>query len=142
LGEAESRADAGEGSAADGVGGERSMKIAIAKDGNRVSEHFGHCEGYAIFDVEDSIIFRQDDLANPGHEPGRLPAFLAEHGVDLVIAGGMGPRAVELFERNGIGVLLGIGGHVEYVAQDYIAGRLSQGVSSCHHGSEHCDGTH
>ena len=117
------------------------MRIAIAQDENQVSEHFGHCQGYAIFDVEDSIIYRRDDLPNPGHEPGRLPVFLAEHGVNLIIAGGMGPRAVELFNANGIQVLLGISGNVDYTAQDYIAGRLSPGKSSCHHedGGE-CDG--
>ena len=109
------------------------MRIAIAQDGNKVSEHFGHCEQYAIFDVEDSIIYRKDDLPSPGHEPGRLPVFLAEHGVNLIIAGGMGPRAVDIFHENGIDVLLGISGNVDYVAQDYIAGRLSPGKSSCHH---------
>ncbi|WP_243669396.1 NifB/NifX family molybdenum-iron cluster-binding protein [Methanoculleus chikugoensis] len=107
------------------------MRIAIAQDGNRVSEHFGHCEGYAIFDVEDSIIYRRDDLPNPpGHEPGRLPVFLAggHGGVNLIIAGGMGgPRAVQLFNGSGIQVLLGISGNTDYVAQDYIAGRLSPG---------------
>jgi len=119
------------------------MRIAIAQDGNQVSGHFGHCEGYAIFDVEGSIIYRRDDLPSPGHEPGRLPVFLAEHGVDLIIAGGMGPRAVEIFHQNGIEVLLGISGNVDYVAQDYIAGRLSPGESSCHHedGGE-CSGHH
>ncbi|HNV37967.1 MAG TPA: NifB/NifX family molybdenum-iron cluster-binding protein [Methanoculleus sp.] len=117
------------------------MRIAIAQDGNQVSGHFGHCEGYAIFDVEGSIIYRRDDLENPGHEPGRLPVFLAEHKIDLIIAGGMGPRAVDLFRANGIEVLLGIGGNVDYVAQDYIAGRLSPGESSCHHGAgEECGG--
>ena len=119
------------------------MRIAIAQDGNQVSGHFGHCENYAIFDVEDSIIYRRDDLPNPGHEPGRLPVFLAEHGVNQIIAGGMGPRAVELFRANGIGVLLGISGNVDYIAQDYIAGRLVPGESSCHHedGGE-CSGHH
>ena len=119
------------------------MRIAIAQDGNKVSEHFGHCGEYAIFDVEDSIIYRRDDLPSPGHEPGRLPVFLAEHGVDLIIAGGMGPRAIGLFQANGIGVLLGVSGNVDYVAQDYIAGRLSPGESSCHHedGGE-CSGHH
>jgi predicted Fe-Mo cluster-binding NifX family protein len=119
------------------------MRIAIAQDGNKVSEHFGHCGEYAIFDVEDSIIYRRDDLPSPGHEPGRLPVFLAEHGVNLIIAGGMGPRAVDIFHENGVEVLLGISGNVDYVAQDYIAGRLSPGESSCHHedGGE-CDGAH
>jgi predicted Fe-Mo cluster-binding NifX family protein len=119
------------------------MRIAIAQDGNQVSGHFGHCEGYAIFDVEESIIYRRDDLPNPGHEPGRLPVYLAEHGVDLIIAGGMGPRAVDLFRENGIGVLLGIGGNVDYIAQDYIAGRLAPGESTCHHeDGEECSGHH
>ena len=110
------------------------MRIAIAKDGNQVSAHFGHCEGYAIFDVEGSIIYRRDDLPSPGHEPGRLPVFLAEHKIDLIIAGGMGPRAIDLFHANGIEVLVGINGNVDHVAQDYIAGRLTPGESSCHHG--------
>ena len=119
------------------------MRIAVAQDGNKVSEHFGHCEGYAIFDVEESIIYRRDDLPSPGHEPGRLPVFLAEHGVNLIIAGGMGPRAIDLFHGNGIEVLLGISGNVDYIAQGYIAGRLSPGESSCHHedGGE-CGGSH
>ncbi|NLA38629.1 MAG: dinitrogenase iron-molybdenum cofactor biosynthesis protein [Methanomicrobiales archaeon] len=117
------------------------MRIAIAQDGNQVSEHFGHCESYAIFDVEGSIIYRRDDLPSPGHEPGRLPAFLADHRIDLIIAGGMGPRAVGLFNQNGIEVLLGVSGNVDYVAQDYIAGRLFPGESTCHHGEgEECGG--
>ncbi len=122
--------------------GDRSMKIAIAKDGDQVSAHFGHCEGYAIYWVEGATLWREDDLASPGHEPGRLPVFLSEHGVSLVIAGGMGPRAVELFAQNGIEVILGVGGTVDCVAEEYVAGSLSAGESSCHHGHESCDGTH
>ncbi len=122
--------------------GDRFMKIAIAKDGDQVSAHFGHCEGYAIYLVEGATLWREDDLASPGHEPGRLPAFLHEHGVNLVIAGGMGPRAVELFAQNDIEVILGICGTIECVAEEYAAGRLSAGESSCHHGHEGCDGTH
>ncbi|MDN7023350.1 dinitrogenase iron-molybdenum cofactor biosynthesis protein [Methanoculleus sp. FWC-SCC1] len=118
------------------------MKIAIAKEGTRVSEHFGHCEGYAIYRIENSTLVREDDLASPGHEPGRLPAFLHEHGVDLVIAGGMGPRAVEIFTRNGIEVILGVSGAVDSAAEEYAAGSLAAGESSCHHGHESCDGTH
>jgi predicted Fe-Mo cluster-binding NifX family protein len=109
------------------------MKIAIAKDGNSVSEHFGHCERYGIYIVKESIIYKQDDLMSPGHEPGRLPVFLAEHDVTHVIAGGMGPRAVDLFTQNGIAVMLGISGNVDIVAQDLIAGKITPGGSTCHH---------
>ncbi|MDO8841099.1 NifB/NifX family molybdenum-iron cluster-binding protein [Methanocalculus sp.] len=112
------------------------MKIGIAMDGTRVSEHFGHCQKYAIFNAENSMIIRAEDLDSPGHEPGKLPRFLAEHGVNLVIAGGMGPRAIDLFHENGIDVILGVAGDVDFVAQEYIRGNLTPGESTCHHGSE------
>ncbi|HZD43848.1 MAG TPA: NifB/NifX family molybdenum-iron cluster-binding protein [Methanomicrobiales archaeon] len=109
------------------------MIIAIAKDGNRVSEHFGHCESYALYRIDNEIIFKAGDLKSPGHEPGRLPAFLAEQNITHVIAGGMGPKAIQLFENYGIQVILGISGNVDRVAQDFIAGRILPGESSCHH---------
>lgn len=112
------------------------MKIAIAMDGTRVSEHFGHCQKYAIFTVQNSMIIRGEDLDSPGHEPGKLPRFLAEHGVNLVIAGGMGPRAIDLFHESGIDVILGASGDVDAVAQAYIRGDLTPGQSTCHHGAD------
>ncbi|WP_298667160.1 NifB/NifX family molybdenum-iron cluster-binding protein [uncultured Methanofollis sp.] len=112
------------------------MKLAIALDGNFVSGHFGHCEAYALFDVKDGAVSRLPDLANPGHEPGFLPRYLAEHDVNAVVAGGMGPRAVDLFCQNGIEVFLGASGPVEDVAAAYAAGKLVPGESSCTHGTE------
>jgi predicted Fe-Mo cluster-binding NifX family protein len=109
------------------------MKLAIAKDEGRVSAHFGHCEGYAIYQIKDSVIYRQDELESPPHEPGKLPVFLASHNVTHIIAGGMGPKAVDLFCQNGIEVILGVSGPVDIVAQDFIAGRIVPGESSCHH---------
>lgn len=67
------------------------MKVAIAKDGNEVSAHFGHCSEYAVFDIADNKIIKQTILESPGHDPGKLPAFLATHKVTHVLAGGMGP---------------------------------------------------
>ncbi|QYZ79427.1 dinitrogenase iron-molybdenum cofactor biosynthesis protein [Methanofollis formosanus] len=119
------------------------MKLAIAQDGEIVSAHFGHCESYAIFEVEDGNLARQADLLSPGHEPGRLPAFLAENDVKAVIAGGMGPRAVDLFHMNGIEVFLGIAGEIDAVAAAYAAGDLASGESTCTHGEEgheNCEG--
>ncbi|MDD3621733.1 MAG: NifB/NifX family molybdenum-iron cluster-binding protein [Methanofollis sp.] len=112
------------------------MKLAIAQDGEIVSAHFGHCESYAIFDIEDGKGVRQADLLSPGHEPGRLPVFLAEHGVNTVVAGGMGPRAVDLFHMNGIEVYLGVSGEIDAVAAEFAAGKLSSGESTCTHGEE------
>ena len=112
------------------------MKVAIAKDGEEVSGHFGHCSEYAVFTVEDSRITGKEILKNPGHEPGRLPALLAGHQVTHVLAGGMGPRAVDLFCAQNIEVFLGISGPIDSVIQDFIAGRITPGISSCHHSQE------
>jgi predicted Fe-Mo cluster-binding NifX family protein len=116
------------------------VKIAIASEGSRVSEHFGHCSTYSLYSVENGVIFHREVLESPGHQPGILPPFLASHNVTHVIAGGMGPRAVELFQQHGIQVILGIAGPVDLVAQEFIAGRIVPGVSSCHHTEGHsCD---
>jgi predicted Fe-Mo cluster-binding NifX family protein len=117
------------------------MKVAIAKEGDFVSEHFGHCTEYAVFNVENKKITSQEILESPGHEPGKLPVFLAGHKVTHVLAGGMGPRAVELFCANNIEVFLGVRGEIETVVRDFMAGKIAQGESSCTHGPDHeCSG--
>lgn len=113
---------------------ENNLKIAIAREGSEVSGHFGHCEAYAIYEANEAIIGHIEDLQSPVHEPGKLPPFLASHGVNLIIAGGMGQRAVDLFHDNGIEVILGVSGAVDKAAQDYHAGRLVDSGSIC---SEH-----
>ena len=112
------------------------MKVAIAQDGDEVSGHFGHCSEYAVFTIEDSKIIQKEILKNPGHEPGLLPALLARHQVTHVLAGGMGPRAVDLFCASNIEVFLGIAGPIDAVIEDFIAGKVTPGQSSCHHSKE------
>jgi len=116
------------------------MKVAIAKEGDEVSEHFGHCREYAVFDVSDRKITNKKILQSPGHEPGRLPAFLAEHKVTHVLAGGMGPRAVDLFCAHNIEVFLGISGPIDSVIRNFIDGKIIPGKSSCTHGEEGHEG--
>jgi predicted Fe-Mo cluster-binding NifX family protein len=120
-----------------GVGaGENPMKVGIAREGPFVSPHFGHCEGYTIFSVEEGSIAQRVDIPNPGHQPGILPALLAQEGVNLVIAGGMGPKAIDLFHQHGIEVCIGIDGEIEAVIKAYLQGALRPGESTCHH-SDH-----
>ena len=74
-------------------------KIAIAADGDVISQHFGHCEGFFIFDIADGNVAQRSFLANPGHKPGLLPRLLHEARVQVVIAGGMGQGAIDLFNE-------------------------------------------
>ena len=66
------------------------MKIAVAKDGKQVSSHLGHYEGFEIYHVVNKAVSENSFLVNPGHRPGFLPKFIAEKGIDIIVAEGTG----------------------------------------------------
>ena len=107
------------------------MKIALATENGIVSAHFGHCEGFTVYNVEDGKETVKEFLPSPGHTPGVLPVFLSENGVNVIIAGGMGERAQMLFEQRGIGVIIGASGTVEDVFAQYSKGELESSGSFC-----------
>ncbi|MGI6325871.1 MAG: NifB/NifX family molybdenum-iron cluster-binding protein [Saccharofermentanales bacterium] len=107
------------------------MKIAVASDNGMVAEHFGHCEGFEVFDVENKQIVKSETVANPGHRPGFLPNFLADRGVNVIISGGMGPGAVEIFNQRNIEVIIGAKGNAEEAAEAYLQGTLRSSGSVC-----------
>jgi len=108
------------------------MKIAIASEGKMVAGHFGHCEGFTLFEEQNSKILSREYIANPGHKPGFLPNFLEDRGVNVIIAGGMGQGALELFREKNIEVITGAAGEVENAAKGFIEGSLISTDSVCH----------
>jgi predicted Fe-Mo cluster-binding NifX family protein len=101
-----------------------------------VSPHFGHCEYFALIDVDEDRkeIIRKELVPSPGHQPGLLPEWLAEQGVGLVIAGGMGSRAQSLFQQNRIGVIMGtVESDPEKAVLSYLNGQLATGENICDH---------
>lgn len=116
------------------------MKIAVASLGNEVAQHFGHCESFNLYDVEGIQIVSQENVPNPGHKPGFLPNFLADRGVNVIIAGGMGGGAVDIFNERNVEVVVGASGDVEECIQKYIHGELKSTGAVCHeheHEEEH-----
>jgi predicted Fe-Mo cluster-binding NifX family protein len=112
------------------------MKIAIPLAGGKLAMHFGHCERFALVDVDPSEkkILKREDIDAPPHEPGLLPKWLAERGANVIIAGGMGQRAHDLFVEQGIQVVVGAPSDTpERLAGDYLAGTLQTGVNACDH---------
>ena len=107
------------------------MRIAVASDGNIVSGHFGHCEGFTIYEVEDKNIKSQNVLENPGHKPGFLPRYLAEQKIDVIIAGGMGETAQALFNENNIEVVVGAAGDKGQAVKSFLNGELKSTGSVC-----------
>jgi predicted Fe-Mo cluster-binding NifX family protein len=109
------------------------MKIGVAREGDMVSAHFGQCQGFVIFTVEDEKIVAREEIQNPGHAPGVLPQLMADNNVDVVLAGGMGPKAVDNFCMHGIEVYIGVSGEIDQAVRDFIDGTLEQGSNVCHH---------
>jgi len=116
------------------------MKVAIATDGNMVAGHFGRCQEYTTYQVEDGQVSGRMVVPNPGHEPGFLPRYLAGMGVKVIMAGGMGPRAQALFDEAGIQTVVGVTGPVDDVIRAFAAGQLQGGDSLCRHGEGRGDG--
>jgi len=112
------------------------MKIAIPTAGKTLCMHFGHCEEFALIDVDSTAkkILKTEYVVPPPHEPGLLPKWLHERGVNIIVAGGMGQRAQGLFAENNITVVTGaIGESPEDIALAYLNKTLQTGSNTCDH---------
>jgi len=112
------------------------MRIAIPLTDGKLSQHFGHCEQFAIIDVDSDnrSIKSQELVSPPPHEPGSLPRWLSGLHVTLIIAGGMGRRAQQLFEQNQIDVAIGAPADSPgELVSAYLEGALQCGENICDH---------
>ncbi len=111
------------------------MRIAIPISNGVLASHFGHCEAFALLDTDDTKSIKGSTVVKaPPHEPGLLPAWLAEKDVELIIAGGMGQRARELFDAKSIGVVVGAPSEKpENLVAAYLKGDLETGENACDH---------
>ncbi len=109
------------------------MKIAMPVDGGKISQHFGHCESFVVYEIEENRVKNKTVIANPGHAPGVLPQLLIDHGVSCLIAGGIGSNAQRLFKDAGVTPMAGASGDTDQVIQEYLDGKLEIGENSCDH---------
>ncbi len=113
------------------------IKIAVASANEMVTEHFGHCVNFNIFEAENNQIVKSKSIPNPGHRPGFLPNFLNDMGVNVIISGGMGGGAIEIFNEKGIEVITGASGNAKTAAEAYLEGSLKSTGSVCHEHQHH-----
>jgi len=110
------------------------MRFAIPTLNRELTAHFGHCESFAIVNTENKKIISEEFIDPPVHQPGVYPRFLAEHGVDVIIAGGMGQKAQDLFAQNNIMVCMGVqAGTPSELVNDYFKNQLQTGDNLCTH---------
>ena len=109
-------------------------KFAIPTLNGNLTAHFGHCEKFAIVDVEDGKVTKEEMVTPPVHQPGVYPKFLSGLGVHVIIAGGMGQKAQNLFTENNIEVCMGVqAGSPQKLVEDYMANQLQTGQNLCDH---------
>ena len=108
------------------------MKIAVASENEVVTEHFGHCLNYNVYEIEEGKIVKHESIPNPGHKPGFLPNFLNELGVKVIISGGMGGGAIDIFNQHDIEVIVGAKGLAIDLVNEYLLGVLKTTGSVCH----------
>jgi predicted Fe-Mo cluster-binding NifX family protein len=110
------------------------LKIAIPLAEGTLCNHFGHCEQFALIDLKGKEIVGQEMVTPPPHEPGLLPRWLGGKGVNLIIAGGMGQRALNLFSESGIKVLTGAPAlPPEALISHFVNQTLVTGANVCDH---------
>lgn len=108
--------------------------FAVPTVNGKSCQHFGHCEKFAVIEVEDNKIVSDGFIDPPPHEPGVFPGFLASQGVTIVIAGGMGSRAQNLFAQNNIKVVIGVGeDDPKALVEKYLNEELQSGDNLCSH---------
>ena len=108
--------------------------IAVPSSNGMLDEHFGHCHQFALLSVEDNIIISESTIDAPPHEPGLLPKFLAENGVTDVIAGGMGNRAIQLFNQHHVNVFVGAPKQSpKEITNGFLTGSLEFAANYCDH---------
>jgi predicted Fe-Mo cluster-binding NifX family protein len=128
------------------------MKIALATDEDRgleavLSHHFGRCPYYILVDIDEKEIKEVKAVQNPFYEshgqPGEVPNFIKSSGAQIIIAGGMGPKAIGFFDQFGIQAITGASGIVREVIKAYMSGRI-QGAVPCsdNHPSHHAIEAH
>lgn len=110
-------------------------KIAVpVNETGLLDPHFGHCKFFAIMVVKDGKIISEEMVTPPPHEPGLLPRWLAEKDVTDIIAGGMGQKAIQIFNQNGVNALVGAPQiPAKNLAEGYLDGSLSFSGNYCDH---------
>ena len=108
---------------------------AIPTENGLLCAHFGHCEEFTLVEAGDGGEPAVKEVCDaPPHEPGLLPRWLTDKGVNTVIAGGMGARAQQIFAESGVKVFCGAPPlePVQLVKQ-LMEGALELGDNVCDH---------
>ncbi|MBN2504398.1 MAG: NifB/NifX family molybdenum-iron cluster-binding protein [Bacilli bacterium] len=113
------------------------MKVALSVSNNLVTNHFGYCDYFIVYTVEDNKVVETEIIKNPPHQKGFLPSFLHDLGVDCIITGNMGEMAVNMFDDLNIKSYRGVEGEAAEVIEQFIQGKLKAQDVICNEHQHH-----
>ncbi|MGE0088119.1 MAG: NifB/NifX family molybdenum-iron cluster-binding protein [Bacteroidales bacterium] len=118
------------------------MKIAIPTRNNMVDDHFGHCENYTIYTIDDNKNVTNKEIMKSPEGCGcksNIAGVLSQQGVFLMLAGNMGEGAFQMLSRFGIQVIRGCSGNTENLIKEFLSDKLIDNGQLCahHHGHDH-----
>ncbi|MCY1635156.1 NifB/NifX family molybdenum-iron cluster-binding protein [Marinifilum sp. D737] len=118
------------------------MKIAVpVTSSKQVDGHFGHCEFYNIYTVSEQNEIVGSEIMDSPQACGcksNIAPLLAEAGVKVMLAGGIGQGAINVLYNNGIEVVRGCSGSADELVQQFISGMVEDSGETCnhHHGAD------
>ena len=120
------------------------MKIAVTYENGMIFQHFGHTEQFKIYEVAENAVVRAEVVNTNGGGHGALAGFLAQHGVDTLICGGIGGGAQAALAEAGIKLCGGVSGEADAAVAALLVGHLgyNPNVHCDHHDHEHGEGGH
>lgn len=108
------------------------MKIAVTYENGNVFQHFGHTENFKIFDTEAN---KSEIVPTNGSGHGALADFLKNHGVSVLICGGIGGGAKTALAEAGIELFGGVTGNADEAIRSYLNKSLifNSDITCSHH---------
>lgn len=121
------------------------MKIAVTYEEGQIFQHFGHCEAFKVYEVEDKKILSSQVIGTGGSGHEALAVFLKNQGVEALICGGIGGGARVALAQAGIELYPGASGDADKAAEALLQGTLDYDpdtmCSHHHEGGDHsCHG--
>ena len=117
------------------------MKIALPSKENRIDDHFGHCEYFTVFTVNDNNEIISEEIVDSPVGCGcksNIAQTLSLMGVKIMLAGNMGEGAVNILSSHGIKVFRGCSGEIKTVIKNYLDGKLIDSGIMCHEHQHEC----
>jgi len=114
------------------------MKIAVPTKDQVVDNHFGHCEYYTIYSIDENKKVINKELMPSPQGCGcksNIAGVLRQMDVSLMLAGNMGEGAFQMLQMHGIQVIRGCSGDTDALLKEYLEDKIIDNGKLCSHHS-------